>query len=134
MLIEKLFTSRVRKVMLWIIVSWFVIGGIILVAIPAWKASQTFNDLSYAARVDSIKFTSGHRGHPYVLMDKKWRLFTIEEMKVVPILQVGDSLVKASGSATLHVYRKKDTSYKLLRSSATYFLIAKPLYNYATSE
>jgi len=113
---EKLFNPRVRRIMLWTVASWLILGGVVLVGIPAWKADQAFNELSYGARVDSIEFVSGHRGHPYVLMNKEWRLFTIDEMKVVPILQVGDSLVKIPGSKTLRIYRKKGASYDLFRS------------------
>lgn len=116
MFIEKFFNSRIRKVMLWVVGSWLILGAIILVGIPAWRTDQAFNDLSYGARVDSIKFTSGHRGHPYVLMNNEWRLLTIDEMKVVPILQIGDSLVKVPDSKTLRVYRKKGVTYYLLKS------------------
>jgi hypothetical protein len=116
MFIEKFISPKVRKVMLWIIASWFIVGSIVLVGIPAWKADRMFTELSYGARVDSIKFVSGHRGHPYVLMNNEWRLLTIEEMKVVPILQIGDSLAKTSESTTLHVYRKKGATYELLES------------------
>ena len=112
MLIEKYFSPRVRKIMLWIVASWFILGSIIFVGIPAWRADQAFNELSYGARVDSIRFDPGHRGHPYVLMNNEWRLFTIDEMKAVDILQVGDSLVKARGSKALHIYRKNGSTYE----------------------
>lgn len=116
MFIEKLFSSRVRKVIAWVVVSWLILGGVILVGIPAWRADRAFNDLSYGAIVDSIRLASGHRGHPYVLMNNEWRLFTIDEMKVVPILQVGDCLVKIPRSKTLRVYRKKGATYDLFKS------------------
>lgn len=116
MFIEQFFSPMVRKVILWIVASWFILGSIVMVGIPAWKAHRMFTELSYGARIDSIKFVSGHRGLPYVLMDNEWRLFTTDEMKVVPILQIGDSLVKNSGSSALHVYRKEGPTYQLFKS------------------
>jgi hypothetical protein len=114
--VEKTFSSRVRRIMLLVVLAWLVGGGIVFVGIPAWKADQAFSELSYGARVDSIVFNPGHRGHPSVLIKNEWRFFTIDEMKVVPILQVGDSLVKIPDSRILRVYRKKADTYDLVES------------------
>lgn len=52
-----------------------------------------------------VFFKIYNRGHPYVLMNNEWRLLTIDEMKGVPILQIGDSMVKTSESTVLEKKR-----------------------------
>jgi hypothetical protein len=86
--------------------AWLVIGTIIFIAYPAWLADKDFIDLKYRSVIHQIEYRPGHRGAPHIKFDSAWYLLTIDEMYIVPYIQVGDSIVKEKGVREVKVYRR----------------------------
>lgn len=90
-----------------IIIIWMFLGSVIFIFYPGYLASEAFDNLEYKSKVYDIEYRPAHRGHPYVKFDEGWRLLTIEEMKIVPYVQIGDSIVKERGSRDVKVIRNE---------------------------
>ncbi len=113
-IIKNHFLAKIFRFGYWIVGIWLIIGTCIFIIYPAFIADDAFVDLEYRSRVYEIEYRPGHRGHPHVKFNFGWYLLTIDEMEIVPYMQVGDSIVKEKGSRKIKVYRKD--------KNGTYFL------------
>lgn len=76
------------------------------VARPIDNERRAFLKEEYFGRINKIEFRKGNRGYPFVQLDEEWRLFTNMESSILSYIQVGDSVVKKSGTTTIVVFRK----------------------------
>jgi hypothetical protein len=100
--------KKIFRIALWIIGAWLIIGSIVFIGYPSYKAYNLFVDREYKSKVDSIEFRPGHRGSPHLKLNSGWYLLTIDEMKIIRYLQAGDSIVKEKGSTAIRVFRKNE--------------------------
>jgi|SRR5579859_7374449 len=113
MIIRKELLGKIYRAGVWIMGAWLLIAAGIFFIYPAFRAYKMFVDIEYSTRVDSIEFRPAHHGHPHLKINSGWYLLTIDEMKVIPYLQVGDSIVKEKGATAIKVFRK-DGNGKLI--------------------
>lgn len=84
---------------------WLLVGILVLGILPWLVNSSRFRKSSYTGTIDSIVYRDGNRGVPYILMNDEWRILKVEELKALPFLKAGDSIVKKSGVSSLQIYR-----------------------------
>lgn len=83
---------------------------------PWYIAEKNFLDSRYSYRIDEIRFEEGHRGVPSIRIDSVWHLLKASELKVVPYIKVGDSLVKHSGTKEIIVFRRDNANKLVVRT------------------
>lgn len=83
------------------------LGSVIFLGYPWYKAHNSFVATSYRFKIEAIDYRPGHRGVPYIKMDTGWYLFRgNSELYLIPVIQVGDSLVKEKGKERVKLFRK----------------------------
>jgi len=107
MLVEKSLSQKVFKKLYLVVAIWIILAVIFIGVFPSIRATNSFREIEYRSRIDSIKFQSGHRGHPHVKLSGRWRLLEMEEMKIVNYIKVKDSLVKEKGTFAIKVFRNE---------------------------
>lgn len=107
--------KRIYKILLILMCAWLVIGFVIFIEYPAYLADRIYLRSSYNYTIEEIKFEEGHRGFPYIKVDSNWYLLKVDEMKIVPYILVGDSIVKESGDRTIKVFRKDGNGRLILK-------------------
>lgn len=105
--------KKVYKVVFYILVGWLFIGSFVFIFYPWFLADKLFLNSSYNVKIKAIEFREGHRGFPHIKLDTGWYLLNVDEIKIIPYAQTGDSIVKKSGSSVIKVYRK-DLNGKLV--------------------
>ena len=64
-----------------------------------------FIEESYRGIITEIKYIEGRRGLPDVKIGNELHYFGYEE-KIIHYIQIGDSIVKESGTEAIKIYRK----------------------------
>lgn len=114
LMFTKAFLKDVFKVATWLIGAWLIIGSIIFIGYPWYQAHRAYIRSTYNYKIQGIQFRPGHRGVPYVKLDTGWYLLRSNaELQIVPYIQVGDSVVKEKGSATIRVFRKNQGDWEV---------------------
>lgn len=103
-LIKNPVINRVFRIASWIVGAWLILGTIIFIIYPAWRADNAFIDLEYRSKIYDIEYRTGHRGHPHLKLNSGWYLLTIDEMQIAPYIHKGDSIIKEKGSRTIKIF------------------------------
>lgn len=104
------------RVIFYIIAAWIIVGTIVFIIYPTITTHRDYVNSSFNYKINEIEFRPGHRGTPYLKLDTGWYLLrSIEEMKMVPYIQAGDSVVKKKGSTTIKVFRKDSEGHLTMR-------------------
>jgi hypothetical protein len=98
-----------RQVLNVILLIFAVVVSTIYIIVPWFRADRLFVDADYHYKVNDIRIEAGQRGIADFLDDSVWRPLSLDESKIQKYVQVGDSIVKKSGSRKITVYRR-DTS------------------------
>lgn len=105
-LIKRFYNNKkLIKIAILIGASWLILVTLIFIVYPWIKADVLYLNSKYSAKVYKIEYRPGHRGYPYLKLGNEWRLIYTEELKIIPYLQEGDSIVKEIGSKKIVVYR-----------------------------
>jgi hypothetical protein len=67
-----------------------------------------FRDRAYIGIISNIRKLEFNRGLPDIKIQDEWIPLSIEDAKIKDYIQIGDSIVKESGSINIFVYRKDD--------------------------
>lgn len=97
--------KKLVKVAIWIGASWLILVTSIFIVYPWIKADGLYLNSRYSGKISKIEYRPGHRGSPYLKIGNEWHLINAEELKIIPYLQEGDSVVKEIGSRKIVVYR-----------------------------
>ena len=97
--------KKIRRVIISIDVIMFVLF-ILYVIYLMYHGKKQFLDRKYSGVITEIRVLPGNRDLPDIKIHNEWLPFSIDDAKVKNYIQVGDSIVKASGSPTIKVYRK----------------------------
>lgn len=92
-----------------IIAGWMIVGTVAFGLWPWLRQNDTFRDVEYHSRIDSIEYRPGHHGSPHVKLIDGWYLLSAEELKISGHILVGDSIIKEQGSATITVFRRSSS-------------------------
>lgn len=114
-MVTKNLIGKIYRVGIWIMGVWLLIAAGTFFIYPAFRAYNLFVDREYRSKVDSIEFRPAHHGHPHVKINSGWYLLTIDEMKIIPYLHAGDSIVKEKGSTAIKVFRRNESGKLILK-------------------
>ena len=89
-------------IILLILFGWFVIS----LYLDSNEANERFVNTEYSAIIKKIKYIHGDRGIPTVMLDEQWIHLGLYGDKVRGCINIGDSIVKESGTEVIKVYRK----------------------------
>jgi hypothetical protein len=95
-----------RQVFNIILLIFAIIVSATFIIIPWFRADKLFVDADYHFKVNDIRLGDGQRGIADFLDDSVWRSLSLDESKIQKYVQVGDSIVKKSGSRKITVYRR----------------------------
>jgi hypothetical protein len=95
-----------------ILLLFSIIVFVFFILIPWFRADRHFVFLEYSGVINGIEYTDGNRGVPHVLLDDKWRLLTMGELKIEQHIAIGDSIVKKKGRQ-IEIFAKKNGKYQL---------------------
>jgi len=110
--ITKTLLKKITKVASWTIGVWLILGTIIFIGYPWYQVHQAYINSDFHYKIEAIEFRTGNRGVPHVKMDTGWYLFrTNNELRIIPYVQVGDSVVKEKESSIIKVYRKVNGNF-----------------------
>jgi len=89
-----------------ILLIFAVIVSTTYIIIPWFRADRLYVDADYHYKVNDIRIEAGQRGIADFLDDSVWRSLSLDESKIQKYVQIGDSVVKKSGSRKITVYRR----------------------------
>lgn len=84
---------------------------ILLIAITNEIGKHRYIESSYFGIVKEKVYKPNHAGMPNVLIDSTWHYFGIREVEGNTIVEVGDSIVKRSGTSRILLYRKDSSGF-----------------------
>jgi len=100
--------KKISRLTLGAVFTTLFLGFLIFILYPWGVAIFDFRRTQYNFVVDEIQYRPGHRGIPHFRHGSEWYfLRSSNEYELIPVVQVGDSLVKAPGSSVVKVYRKE---------------------------
>jgi len=97
--------EKIRKIILFI-------GGIVFLLFfiyifySMYHGEKEYIKRKYIGIISEIRILQGNRGLPDIKIKKQWIPLDIPDSKVMKYIQVGDSIVKESGTEIIKVYRK----------------------------
>ncbi len=71
-----------------------------------YHGRKQFMNRAYSGVISEIRILQGNRDLPDIKINSQWIPLSIDDSKVKHYIQVGDSIVKESGSEIIKVYRK----------------------------
>jgi hypothetical protein len=71
-----------------------------------YHGEEQFMKRSYSGVISEIRILKESRDLPDIKINNQWVPLSIDDSKVKQYIQVGDSIVKESGSEIIKVYRK----------------------------
>lgn len=71
-----------------------------------YHGREQFMNRAYSGVISEIRILQGNRDLPDIKIYNQWIPLSVDDSKVKHYIQVGDSIVKESGTETIKVYHK----------------------------
>jgi hypothetical protein len=71
-----------------------------------YHGKKEYVQRKYSGIISEIRNLEGNRDLPDIRINNQWIPFSIDDSKVKHYIQVGDSIVKKSGTEIIDIYRK----------------------------
>jgi len=97
--------NKIKKYVIIIVIISFIIFFVYHFYL-SYQGKQDFIKKSYKGIITEIHYIEGKRDLPDIKINNKLISIDIDESKVKPYIQIGDSILKKSGTETIKVYRK----------------------------
>lgn len=97
--------EKIRNIVLFFVVILFIIFfGYTFYAM--YHGKKEYINRQYSGIITEIRLLQGSRDVPDIKINNRWIILDIQDSKVKHYIQVGDSIVKESGTEIIKVYRK----------------------------
>jgi hypothetical protein len=97
--------EKIRRIVLSIVAFMFIVF-IIYIIYSMYHGKKQYVERKYSGIIYEIRNLEGNRDLPDIRIDNRWIPFSIDDSKVKSYIQVGDSIIKESGTEIIYVYRK----------------------------
>jgi hypothetical protein len=96
-----------------ILLLFVIVVSAFFIVIPWFRADNLFVDSEYSGVIHAIEYREGDRGIPSILIGSQWKSLSVDETKIKQHIQIGDSIVKRTGSEEIELYKKVRGKYRL---------------------
>jgi predicted PurR-regulated permease PerM len=97
--------KTIRKVIIIATIVFF-LGFIVYTAFYIIKGDRESLMREYAGIISEIRYLYGNRGIADIKINDQWIPLGVEDSRIQGYIQLGDSIVKESGTVVIYVYRK----------------------------